>query len=715
MPVPVLAPGGGLAMPSKVLFDRKFDARPDRIDFRDLDYRAPLVTLPDQYPDPWLIETYFPLYSRHDMVLDQGTEGACTGFGLAAVVNYLRWARTFAPQIAAGKKTLARKDRPSLVSPRMLYQNARLYDEWRGEDYEGSSCRGAMKGLHKHGVCTDPAWPYLEKDGSPGHSRKEWADEAARCPLGAYYRIDARSLVDMQAAINEVHAIYVSADVHSGWDMNARSSLERATIRPKKAREKTGGHAFAVVGYTPDGFIVQNSWGPKWGFHGFSLLPYEEWSERGQDAWVLALGAPMRTVRSPNARTAISLQDRAAIKATIAATAAANDDAAKVGHWTDGEESVHTVFIGHDGRPERELVEATDAADAVRRVIEDGVIEAARKGRSKVAIYAHGGLNNQDAGLKRARILGPWLEANGIHPVFIIWQTGFLESAGDIIKIQVDKMGPGAAAAPVEGWFIDQLKETKDRGFESTARNFGVKAIWENMKSRAGDASAKERGGMTLVAKHLQAARDALKDKAPEIHLLGHSAGAIMLGYFLGALKNRALKAASVHLWAPACTAGFAVETFGAAFANGTASPKATYVGVLTDKNEASDPCVPVAYSKSLLYLVSRALEPDHKTPVIGMQKSWKPWQPAKNDDFFNTEERILDQLKRWHAAAKDVVVDEPIAVPAVPTRQDDGDVQTIKANHGSFDNNLDVVNQAIARMQGLKKPKVPVIDLRGF
>jgi hypothetical protein len=220
---------------------------------------------------------------------------------------------------------------------------------------------------------------------------------------------------------------------------------------------------------------------------------------------------------------------------------------------------------------------------------------------------------------------------------------------------------------------------------------------------------------MRLVAEHLRAAIGKLDKAPPELHLLGHSAGAIMLGYFLGALGNRALKATSVHLWAPACTAGFAVETFGSAFTSGAANPKATYVGVLTDKNEASDPCVPVAYSKSLLYLVSRALEPDHKTPVIGMQKSWKQWLPAKNDDFFNTENHIQDQLKRWNAAAKDVVVDEPIAVPAVPTRQDDGEVQTIKANHGSFDNNLDVVNQAIARIQGLKKPKVPAIDLRGF
>ena len=37
---------------------------------------------------------------------------------------------------------------------------ARRYDEWPGEDYTGSSARGAMKGWHKHGVCAEAEWRY---------------------------------------------------------------------------------------------------------------------------------------------------------------------------------------------------------------------------------------------------------------------------------------------------------------------------------------------------------------------------------------------------------------------------------------------------------------------------------------------------------------------------------------------------------------------------
>ena len=429
-------------MPTRTIQGMTFDARPDRIDFRDLQYRPPLVSLPDEYPGPELIDKYFPLYAKDGLVLDQGSEGACTGFGLAAVVNYLRWERSLKERLGKGRggKSAAR---PPLVSPRMLYQNARLYDEWRGEDYDGSSCRGAVKGLHKHGVCTEGTWPYLDKTGAPGASGQDWDLEAAQCPLGAYYRIDAKSLVDMQAAINEVNAIYVSSNVHSGWMLDSRKSIEAATIRPQRSGEKLGGHAYSLVGYRPDGFIVQNSWGPGWGFSGFGLLPYDEWTKHGFDAWVLALGAPMLSVRSPASRTRLSLEERSALRARapveVRAAAAAKRNA--VAPWIDGEEARHCVFIGHEGRPERELVEATNGPDSVRRVVEQGIRDAVASKMRHVAIYAHGGLNNREAGLTRARILGPWFEANGIFPIFVIWQTGFLEFAEDILRVVIDRIG----------------------------------------------------------------------------------------------------------------------------------------------------------------------------------------------------------------------------------------------------------------------------------
>src|SRR5688572_25294834 len=78
-------------------FGRTLDAMPDRIDIRDWFYQPRLVPLPDQVINHHLVPH----------ILDQGREGACTGFALAAVIQFL----------------LARRDiSDRLISPRMLYE-----------------------------------------------------------------------------------------------------------------------------------------------------------------------------------------------------------------------------------------------------------------------------------------------------------------------------------------------------------------------------------------------------------------------------------------------------------------------------------------------------------------------------------------------------------------------------------------------------------------
>jgi len=712
-------------MSTKILFNgtRKFDARPDRIDFRDLAYRARLISLPEKYPTDQLIAKWFPLYRKARMVLDQGEEGSCTGFGLAGVVNYLRW------ELANLQALESKRKRTSVsvgrISARMLYQNARLYDEWKGEDYEGSSCRGAMKGLHKHGACSEATWPNFEKGGKPGRARPGWDANAPLTPLGAYYRIDGKSIVDMQSAIFETHAVYVSADVHDGWDRVKKNckSLAAATIGPPNDPDDVGGHAFALVGYTSEGFIIQNSWGPSWGFHGFAVLPYEDWTRFGTDSWTLALGAPMvvsfpamkgkkgakaqtpSAFRSPAMRTDMSLDERLRSRSMQRNRVAS--DTSKVSPWINGEEAGHIIFIGHNGSAERELVAAATGDDAVGIVVRGCMAAAVARGFSNVAIYDHGGLNSRTEGIDRARILGPWFEANGIMPIFVVWQTGFLESATDILKGAVEKLGVSVSAD--KGWLRSKINEVKDRAFEVFARDAGVKAIWENMKFRAAGASS-EGGGLMTAAKELKAAIGELNNKKPRIHLLGHSAGAIMHGNFLSAMRSQGLQASSVHLWAPACTVAFATATYGPAFADKVADPKTTFIDVLSDGNELSDPCVPVLYSKSLLYLISRALEPEHKTPVLGLQKAWPTW--STDDGTFKPDYR--KDIDAWIAASAGVVLDPPVAETEVPIRHEANKDETIDAGHGSFDNNLNIVNQAIQRITG-KKPAEPVTDLRGF
>jgi hypothetical protein len=154
---------------------RVFNARPDTVDFRDRIYQPALIEVP---PRRDLDE-----YRRFGVpVLDQGTEGACTGFGLVAVANYLLRRREIEPDV-------------SPASARMLYEMARRYDEWEGEAYEGSSARGAMKGWHKHGVCAEEIWSYkpgvsgggLTPSGSPMPPTARWAPTTGST-IGTWFR-----------------------------------------------------------------------------------------------------------------------------------------------------------------------------------------------------------------------------------------------------------------------------------------------------------------------------------------------------------------------------------------------------------------------------------------------------------------------------------------------------------------------------------------------
>ena len=231
----------------------------------------------------------------------------------------------------------------------------------------------------------------------------------------------------------EVGAIYVSGDVHGGWDM-AVSKKPIPTIPWTSSTKPDGGHAFALVGYDADGFIVQNSWGPGWGYHGFARLLYDDWLRHGDDAWVAVMGAPIRA-RSPSlilstTRTVASAAPRLAAGLANGANADVTETAPKKDAWDAKTAAEHALILGNDGRPEQVTIDVENASAAVEQVCFDlpkNWLEKRKKGDKRIAIVVHGGLNNLGAGFTRTELLGPWFERNGIYPIFVVWQSGFLE------------------------------------------------------------------------------------------------------------------------------------------------------------------------------------------------------------------------------------------------------------------------------------------------
>jgi hypothetical protein len=703
-------------MPTRhTLIDKKrlaLDARPDRLDLRDRPYRPPLRNLPARFPSDAEVKAWLPAYAKAGLILDQGADGACTGFGLAAAINHQRFL------LRQGQLTPAER-----VSPAMLYQLARLYDEWPGEDYDGSSCRGALKGWHRHGVCRWDLWPYevdakgrhrptppVEHAKRPDDPTKNWDLDALGCTLGVYYRVDGRSVVDMQAALAENRVLYVSADVHEGWAVTPRKTLrghdDLPAITPIATPKDPGGHAFALVGFNERGFVVQNSWGTGWGALGFALLPYEDWLAHGGDVWVFTLGVPralppaadgrpQRTPRFvlPSAPVEASAPARSGRAGEGEVADRAGVMPAREGRpgWLSRDAAYqHAVVLDRGFFVNNEVAAATPDIALDRLALERPAAWMATQAAPKLLVYVHGGLNSERASIDRIRALAPAALDAGIYPLFITWRTGGLETVGDIV--QEAFLRGGGDAAGLMDWLRrsgQAVIERTDRLLETLTRGVGG-ALWGQMKTNAVRAGTHEQGGVRALVQRLVS----LQARHPglEIHLMGHSAGSLVLGPMLTRLHEQGLRAASLRLFAPACSAGFAAEHYGPALANGTLDPARCHLHVLSDALELDDSVGP--YRKSLLYLVSRAFEDVHREPLIGMANCYADVARGKREGLWAAER--LDDVKAWQATRAAGWTLQTLTGASV-----NNGVRAIKAGHGTFDNDVAGMKDALEAIAG--------------
>jgi hypothetical protein len=540
-----------------------------------------------------------------------------------------------------------------------------------------------------------------------------------------YYRVATNSVVDLQAAVAEIGAVYVSASAHDGWD--ALADLDRPApanhaalpvIAPPKDPKSLGGHAFAIVGYDERGFIVQNSWGTGWGASGFAVLPYDDWVEHATDAWALALGVPVQVSSKSVAASRFRVASGRGLM-TVARSARnpdnPPDDPWPIDHpfehkpyqpWSTPDAYLHTLVSGNDGQlVVSDFTRApTDAPGYAEEIVQEQAMrwfDVQGGSTLKLAIYAHGGLNGEEESIARVRVLAPYFAANGIHPLFLTWKTGVGETLGDIVDDCARKvLGPDGAAA---GGLFDFVAEARDRAVEAFANIF-AKGLWSQMRQNA-EASMAPGRSMDLLAVNLAALSERLKTggKKLELHLVGHSAGALLLGHLLERMSAADLKATSpaartCTLFAAACSMQFAVNHYVPAADNGLLDLKQLSLHYLSDANEKRDglpsPKLP-AYGKSLLYLVSRALHDARKMPLLGMERALDPRYANDKEQWADEELHWVQEWQaRWGTTASSLAF--PEARPFVEDTKEGGQVQ---ATHGSFDNNIAVMGQSLRKI----------------
>jgi hypothetical protein len=479
---------------------RWLNVRPDPVDFRDAPYHAGLLALaPRVDPPPELDDL---------PVRDQGWLSACTGMAFATAVDVQRrrlW-----------REGGGQGDAPPPVSARMLYEMGRAHDELPEDGMGGSSLRGVLRGFFHNGVC-----PEVEEHDSPDEAplwhltgHKAW--EARQVALGSYQRL-RHVLLDYHCAITEATVVVVSARVHTGWRPEQGLDGEHGRIAWDGSQPVTGGHAFAVVGYDADGFLIRNSWGPGWSrwtdaagrvVRGVAHWSYDDWERHVLDAWVIRLGVPTtgnhRSVGGYFGRDGLPARGRRVSAPRLLVN----------GHYLhlqDGRYVEHGTFNSYQA-----------SIDETARLI------GASANFDHLLIAIESGLDDQDSMVERAAVLTPYLKRLRIYPLFVWWREGVQELTSGMLDDRARRLAERTGGVPA----------IAGRLLVGFARDF-LQPIWrtfEGEAERAFDDDRRRGRGWRALHPLLAAARE--REQPLRIHAVVHGAGAV----FFDALCRRMLK-----------------------------------------------------------------------------------------------------------------------------------------------------------------------------
>jgi Caspase domain len=312
--------------------------------------------------------------------------------------------------------------------------------------------------------------------------------------------------------------------------------------------------------------------------------------------------------------------------------------------WKTRREDVDTIF----GRHLREWIAARPAGQ-----------------KTRIMIFAHGGLVSEEKGLEIAARQLRWWKDNGVYPLFFVWESGFFETLSQLIN-------PGRQRA-------FDLAAPTDILLEHVARGLGGGALWSGMKRSAERASDTEGGARYLAVKLAEFCRAQSADPI-ELHAVGHSAGSIFHAHFLRAAREcKVPPFATLQLLAPAITVDgfkqFLLPLMKDAYV------KSTGMFTMARPYELADNCAQV-YRKSLLYLIKQALEPERGTPVLGLEESIRADRELM--DFFQPDAPVP-------ARGAQIIFSK--------TKSEGGRTSSQSSTHGGFDDDKATMESVVRRI----------------
>ena len=483
----------------------------DPSDLRDQIYQPSLRLLaPAASPGDFVSETCpvsgCPKYPLRDQ---GGRNGYCVGYALGNLIDIHR--------IRAGVEGAAQG-----VSPRMLYEMARLMEGRGSSDPDGvQSLRSAIKAFYHYGCCPEAAWPDVaSQDALPdGPHHLDRLKAAQGVTLGAYYRVRP-FLNDYHNALMDADGIIVSAETHAGWqadDLWGKGTKPEQKGRIPLSHQSGEPHAFVILGYDQQGFLVLNSWGKEWGgyrgYPGVALWTYADWARTVMDAWVLRLGVP-----APDAFL-FSVGDQGINLGTGPIRAGSTARHQLEGHFAHLDDGQHVTGGSY--------ASSRASVKAITDMLRDGKGE-----HHRAVMLSVGGslLGLKDAFDFEARRRQGAEQIRGLYPYALLWSNDLIESAVPVLshlfESAVGRVGPHSTMLNCE--------------IEKTTAGIG-RAFWREVKRAARKAGTHGAVGADPPDDQDGAAAelfDRFAGTSLPLHLLIEGVGCNLLARYLLSLRN---------------------------------------------------------------------------------------------------------------------------------------------------------------------------------
>jgi hypothetical protein len=175
------------------------------------------------------------------------------------------------------------------LSMRFIWMAAKEIDEFIGRpttfiEADGTSLKAALDVSRKFGVVLDEVLAF----GSGRLYQGDWKSFyalAAQRRIASYFNLGTNP-AKWREWLATSGPILTRLDVEDTW-MNATST--QGKLETYQPNTKRGGHAVALVGYTPDSFIVRNSWGTGWGDDGFAHASLDYAKDAFTEAYGISL------------------------------------------------------------------------------------------------------------------------------------------------------------------------------------------------------------------------------------------------------------------------------------------------------------------------------------------------------------------------------------------------------------------------------------------